>query len=200
MKISIIVEGATEQVFQAPLRGFLKQRVPRGKMPRLDTVPQNGRIPTGEKLQRLVGKLLTGASPADAVIALTDVYTGTRDFKDAEDAKRKMRQWVGAETRFYPHVAQHDFEAWLIPFWADIKRLSGTAQGKPGKNPENINHNKPPAHLLRELFNAKKKRYSKPTIAARVLEKNDLAKAAAECPSLKNLLNEILELCGTQPL
>jgi hypothetical protein len=31
---------------------------------------------------------------------LTDVYTGTSDFKDAADAKAKMRKWVGEEKRF----------------------------------------------------------------------------------------------------
>jgi hypothetical protein len=53
---------------------------------------------------------------ADAVITLTDVYTGANEFKDAADAKDKMRQWVGVNDKFYPHAAQHDFEAWLLPF------------------------------------------------------------------------------------
>ncbi|MGH9455208.1 MAG: hypothetical protein ACRD2O_14695 [Terriglobia bacterium] len=75
-------------------------------MPRLDPDPYDGRIPTGERLRRTVDRLLrTGRPPADAVIALTDVYTGTRDFQDAEDAKRKMREWVGVNDRFFPHAA-----------------------------------------------------------------------------------------------
>ena len=35
--------------------------------------------------------IFEGRKPADAVIALTDVYTGTDDFTDAADAKAKMR-------------------------------------------------------------------------------------------------------------
>jgi len=68
-------------------------------------------------LRRHVDRLLrTGRTPADAVIALTDVYTGTGDFRDAEDAKTKMWEWVGENTKFFPHAAQYEFEAWLIPF------------------------------------------------------------------------------------
>ncbi len=96
-------------------------------MPRIDPYKYDGRIPKEGKLRRVVENLLGhGNSPSDAVIALTDVYTGTADFKDAADAKQKMRAWVGPEQRFYPHAAQHDFEAWLLPFWSDIQNWPGT--------------------------------------------------------------------------
>jgi hypothetical protein len=49
-----------------------------------------------------VEKLLAGRQPADAAVALTDVYTGTRDFIDAADAKAKMRDWVGENNFLYP--------------------------------------------------------------------------------------------------
>lgn len=129
MKISIIVEGETERVFMPALRGFLKPRLP-GRMPRLDTLPYNGRIPKEDKLKRVVGKLLQGRNQADHVIALTDVYTGTKppDFQDAADAKAKMRQWVGTEPRFHPHAAQYDFEAWLLPYWPTIQNWRATTR------------------------------------------------------------------------
>ena len=41
-----------------------------------------------------------------------------------------MREWVGVEKRFYPHVALHDFEAWLLPYWEKIKK-SQEATAKP---------------------------------------------------------------------
>lgn len=45
-------------------------------MPSLTVRPYDGRIPKGEKLRRVVEDLLTKRpAPADAVIALTDVYT-----------------------------------------------------------------------------------------------------------------------------
>ncbi len=89
-------------------------------MPRLDMFPYNGRIPIREELRRKVETLLSGRQPSDAVIGLTDVYTGTNDFVDAADAKAKMRQWVNYNPAFHPHAAQHDFEAWLLPVWRQL--------------------------------------------------------------------------------
>lgn len=67
-------------------------------MPRLDPFPQDGRIPKGDKLRRVVSNLLQDG--AAAVIALTDVYTGTHDFLDSDDAKAKMRAWYGLNRDF----------------------------------------------------------------------------------------------------
>jgi hypothetical protein len=202
VKITIIVEGKTETAFKPHLRAFLEPRL-QGKMPRLDFFPQNGRIPTEEKLRRDVAKLLSNGDPlSDAVIALTDVYTGTSDFKDAADAKRKMRGWVGPEPRFHPHAAQHDFEAWLLPYWSDIQKLAGHNRSAPSDSPETVNHHRPPAYHLRESFRAGKCRddYSKPRDANRILRGQDLSVSAAQCPELKAFLNTILSLCGGQPL
>lgn len=123
MRIALIVEGKTEAAFLPALRKYLEVLLA-GNMPAIRAVTQNGRIPKDEALKRLVENLLSGPPPCDAVIALTDVYTNknltTRDFTDAADAKLKMREWVGDNPKFYPHAAQHDFEAWLLPYWATI--------------------------------------------------------------------------------
>jgi hypothetical protein len=105
MKIAILVEGETEQAFKQILIRFLKTLLT-NKMPKLKFYPFRGRIPKGNKLKRLVNNYLR---IHDAVIALTDVYTGTSDFSNANDAKRKMAQWVEQSERFYPHVACYDF-------------------------------------------------------------------------------------------
>lgn len=130
MKIVILMEGQTEIAFIPALREFISSRLP-GRMPKL--VPQiyDGRIPKEQRLRRIVENHLR--READAVIALTDVYTGTRDFVDAADAKAKMRQWVGDNPQFYPHVAQHDFEAWLLSGqlfkgWRGITKLFRVAR------------------------------------------------------------------------
>jgi hypothetical protein len=198
VRIAILVEGATEQAFMPKLREFLKARLPPGSMPKLDPVPCDGRLPTGDKLRRIVENLFSGRTAADAVIALTDVYTGTHEFASAQDAKNKMRGWVGNEPRFYPHVALHDFEAWLLPFWTDIQQLAGSNRATPSTQPEKVNHDKPPAHWLREVFRtgSKGKAYVKPRDAARILKDRDLTVAAQSCPELKAFLNTILELCG----
>ena len=198
MRIAILVEGETEQAFMPKLRDFLKVHL-HGRMPKLDPVAYDGRIPTGDKLQRVVTRLLDcGAQSADVVIALTDVYTGTREFVNAADAKNKMRQWVGVEPRFFPHVAQHDFESWLLPFWSDIQRLAGHNRAAPAGNPELVNHTRPPAYHLKDMYRtgAKGKAYVKPRDAGRILRDNDLLVAARACAELKDFLNTILEQCA----
>ncbi len=117
MKITVLVEGKTERAFKPHLLAFLKSRL-EGRMPNIDFFPYDGRIPKEYKLRRTVQALLrNGKVPSGAVIALTDVYTGTNDFLDAADAKQRMQEWVGKNDKFYPHAAQYDFEAWLLPFW-----------------------------------------------------------------------------------
>ena len=122
MKIAILVEGATEMAFRKKLREFLESRLEQ-RMPRLDFKPQHGGIPREGKLKRIVEKLLDNDG-YNAVIALTDVYTGKPDFKDGNDAKEKMMTWVDNNPNFYPHTALHDFEAWLLPYWTTIQDLS----------------------------------------------------------------------------
>jgi Domain of unknown function (DUF4276) len=197
-----LVEGKTEMAFKRHLRGFLEMRLA-GRMPNLDFVPFDGRIPTEQKLRRIVKNLLTtGDPPADAVVALTDVYTGTRGFVDAADAKAKMRQWVGAEVRFHAHAAQYDFEAWLLPFWSDIQRLAGHNRSAPPGPPESVNHNRPPSSRIGEVFAAGKCRshYSKSRDANRILTGKDLTLAANQCPELKAFLKTLVDLCGGGPL
>ena len=202
MKIAVLVEGRTEKAFIPFLREFLKIRLA-GRMPNIDPFPYHGRIPKEDKLRRTVEALLrNGRSPSDAVIALTDVYTGTNDFIDAADAKLKMQLWVGNNSRFYPHAAQHDFEAWLLPFWSDIQVLAGHNKGAPPGPPESVNHNRPPSRHIQELFRIGTCRddYSKPRDAARILRGKDLTIAANKCPELKAFLNTILTLSGAAPL
>jgi hypothetical protein len=201
VKVSILVEGRTEKAFFPYLRIFLKTRLA-GKMPNLDPFVYNGRIPKEDKLRRTVENLLGGRRPSDAVVALTDVYTGTPDFLDATDAKTKMRNWVGTNHRFFPHVAQHDFEAWLLPYWEEIQRIAGHAKHAPPGVPESVNHTHPPSHYIREIFRIGRCRedYSKVRDGGRILRGQDLTIAAAQCPELRAFLNTILTLSGGQPV
>ena len=199
MKIVLLIEGKTEEAFLPALRQFLGSRLI-GRMPRLDPDPYDGRLQKGDKLRLDVERhLRTGA---DAVIALTDVYTGSRDFADAADAKRKMREWVGPNERFFAHAAQYEFEAWLLPYWADIQRLARHNRRAPSAKPESVNHNKPPSIWLVEIFEAGKsgRSYSKARDAGRILRDNDLAIAANACVELKGFLNTILQLCEGERL
>jgi hypothetical protein len=202
LKITVLVEGRTERAFKPHLLEFLKTRLDR-RMPNVDFFPYDGRIPTEAKLRRTVeGLLRNGRVPSDAVIALTDIYTGTNDFSDAEDAKRKMKEWVGKNDNFYPHAAQHDFEAWLLPYWSDIQVLAGHNRGAPAGSPETVNHNRPPSYHIREIFRIGTCRddYLKPRDANRILRGKDLTVSASRCPELKAFLSTILTLSGAEPL
>lgn len=196
MKISLIVEGKTERVFLRHLKKYLEKHLINTAMPHLDLVPYDGRIPKGDKLQRVVGNLLQSGS--DYVIALTDVYTGTKDFRDAADAKKKMREWVGEEPRFFPHVALHDFEAWLLPYWSTIQKLAKHNKTAPSGKPENVNHGKPPSCYIKEIFRlgSCQKDYSKTIDADRILRDNDLSLAIDTCDELKALIETIFTICN----
>jgi hypothetical protein len=193
MRIAILVEGRTERAFIPTLQNFLRPRLQ--QMPRLRPIPYDGRIPKEDKLRRTVENLL---DTHNAVIALTDVYTGTTDFTDAPDAKTKMAIWVGNNPNFYPHAAQYDFEAWLLPFWSTIQELAKHNRSAPSGQPEQVNHNSPPSYRIKEIFELGKSRdsYIKPRDAKRILERNDLLVSAQACPELKAFLNTILSLCG----
>jgi len=199
VKIAIIIEGKTEKAFMPHLRNFIRARLS-GNMPNLDPLPYYGRIPKGEKLKRVVDYLLQGRQASDHVIALTDIYTATNppEFIDAQDAKNKMRAWVGQQPRFHPHVAQYDFEAWLLVYWPTIQRLSGHNKAAPRGNPETVNHNRPPAKRIQEIFETGTCRnsYIKPRDANRILSENDLSLAISQCTELKAFVNTILFVSG----
>lgn len=184
--------------FKPHLSGFLRSILV-ARMPRLDFFPFDGRIPKGDKLAKIVRNLLSiGATPSNAVIALTDVYTGTNDFANASDAKAKMRRWVGPEPRFHPHAAQYDFEAWLLPYWTDIQRIAGHNRNAPSGLPESVNHNRPPSYHIQEIFRIGTCRddYSQARDANRILLGKNLGIAASKCPEFKSFLNAIIGLCG----
>jgi hypothetical protein len=144
-----------------------------------------------------VENLLSGKDAYDAVIALTDVYTGSRDFVDAADAKAKMTAWVGNNPKFYPHTACHDFEAWLLPYWQTIQKIAKHNRAVPKGAPETINHNKPPSYWIKEIFKLGdcKRDYSKIIDGKAILKNQDLMIAIQSCPELKAFVNRIISLC-----
>ncbi len=196
VKIIIMVEGETEKVFLPFLRGFLQNRL--NNMPKLKPSVFDGAVPTGAKLKRAVENYFSGKEPADHVIWLTDVYPGKGIWTTAEEAKQKAREWVGPEDRFHPHVALHDFEAWLLPYWDRIKKLAKTERTAPSGKPESVNHMKPPAYHIKEAYHVGKcrKDYKKPIDAPKILKDQDLMISINACPELKALVNTILEISG----
>ena len=199
MRIAILVEGATEMAFREKLREFLQSRLQ--KMPKLRFIPQDGGIPKEGKLRRIVETLLDNED-YDAVIALTDVYTGKQDFQDANDAKDQMRRWVDNNPNFYPHTALHDFEAWLLPYWTTIQKLAKHNRSAPSGSPETVNHQKPPSYWIKEIFSSGKrgKDYNKVIDGVAILKNNDLMIAIKVCPELKAFVNRIISLCDEEKI
>jgi hypothetical protein len=165
-------------------------------MPKIKFIPQDGRIPKEGKLRRIVENLLDNDG-YDAVIALTDVYTGKNDFQDANDAKVKMNNWVGNNPNFYPHTALHDFEAWLLPYWKTIQQLAKHNLSAPNGSPETVNHDHPPSYRIKDIFSVGKckRDYNKIIDGKVILKKNDLMIAIEACPELKAFVNRIISLC-----
>ena len=199
MKIAILVEGATEMAFREKLREFLQSRLQ--KMPKLRFIPQDGGIPKEGKLKKIVENLLNNDG-YNAVIALTDVYTGKPDFKDANDAKEKMMIWVDNNPNFYVHTALHDFEAWLLPYWKTIQKLAKHNRSAPSGSPETANHQKPPSYWIKEIFSSGKrgKDYNKVIDGVAILKNNDLMIAIQACPELKAFVNRIISLCDEEKI
>ena len=159
----------------------------------------DGALPSGEKLRRTV---LNHLSSCDHAIWLSDVYPGSGKWTTAEEAKAAARRWVGAEERFHPHVALHDFEAWLIPYWDRVMKLAGTNRSVPGGYPETINHDNPPSYRIKEAYQVGtcRKNYKKPIDAPKILQGQDLMLAINACPELKALVNTILSLAGGETI
>ena len=195
MKIAILVEGATEAAFKKKLCEFLQSRLEQ-KMPKLHFIKQNSPIPKERKLKKIVETLLDNDG-YNAVIALTDVYTGKPDFQDANDAKDQMMRWVDKNPNFYPHTALHDFEAWLLPYWTTIQKLAKHNRSAPSGSPETVNHQQPPSDRIKEIFKigTRGKDYNKVIDGMAILKKNDLMIAIQACPELKAFVNRIISLC-----
>jgi hypothetical protein len=202
MKISFIVEGESERIFLKTMQTFLRARCQPGKTPKLIARPLNSNVPPRGKLIKIVRDELKDG--VDAIIILTDVK-GPIHYEDADDARVKIEASLEGlpqlNSKVFVHAAQHELEAWIIPFWPRIQSLFKTNAKRPQVRPEQINHNKPPSKLLAEVSRiAGKSRYSKTLHLESILKDQDLEVAASECPGLKALLNRILDLSGVQKI
>ena len=132
------------------------------------------------------------------VVGLVDVVApGERKrFANAAEAIATLRALIPEEPRFHAHAAQHDVEAWLLPYWDVACRKVGRRKQIPGANPEAVNHGHPPSWHFNELYRLGNIRYDKPRDAAAILRGQDLRLSANSCPQFKALLNTLLSLSG----
>ena len=200
-EIVVLCEGATEKGLKDALKVFLDGECVRANQDRirLTLVSANGgsELLKADRLSALVNRHL-GRPGVVGVIGLVDVVApGVRTrFENAADAINTLKNLMFGEPRFHAHAAQHDLEAWLLPYWDTACRKVNRRQQPPGARPEAVNHGHPPSYHLNELYRLAGKRYDKPRDAAAILRGQDLRVSAEACPQFKAFLNTLLGLSG----
>jgi len=191
--IVIIAEGETEDALLPALREFLKEHYKLS--PRILARRMDGTVFERGKLVRVIENLLREFG--GHVFVLTDQYGGTpaKNFSSPEEARRKLREFVGDHPNVHVHVAAHDFEAWLIPLWDEIARSIGSTKPAPPGAPEKLNNQNPPSKRIQELFRSAKKRYVKTRDAQKFLGRYGLKKSVDACPELRALVEAIAAVC-----
>jgi hypothetical protein len=81
----------------------------------------------------------------------------------------------------------------------NLSSRRGSNRGEPSAHPETVNHERPPAWHLADLFRsgAKKQACSKTRDAAAILRDKDLDVSAARRPELRAFLDTILALASS---
>jgi len=201
VKFVLFVEGDTERALPAFLKRWLDPKLPQ----RVGITPV--RFTGWAELRREVGKKahfhLNGPRAGEiiAVISLLDLYGP--DFYPAhvtsaderyDWAKEEIESEVG-HSKFRQFFAVHETEAWLLSqpdlFPADVR---GGFPGRIGQ-PETVNFNEPPSHLLGRLYRDKLHRnYKKVVDGKELFDRSDPEIAYDKCPGLKELLDEMLRL------
>lgn len=94
---------------------------------------------------------------------------------------------------FRQHFAVHEIEAWLLAEPEKLPNKIGEALKV--THPEAVNHDEPPATLLKKLYKSKLKReYGKVNDGADILNRLDPAAVAERCPNLRLLLDDLMAL------
>jgi hypothetical protein len=194
MHILLLAEGDTERALAGYLKQFLDRRAEAAQRPKVALRTKTLTLSAANLRGRI--RLELRDPEALAVVALVDVYPR---FASAQDAKAFLLDAAGRDPRFYAHVALHDVEAWLLPFWDHIcARLRIKDRAGPGTHPEDVDLQRPPSKRLEELYRLAKpaQKYIKPIEMSVILKGKDLMIVAQQCPEFRALLNTLLHLSG----
>ena len=139
-----------------------------------------------------------------AVIALLDLYGPTiypLHLTTAKDrynwAKNSLERKVD-NSRFKQFFAVHETEAWLLGDKNVFPRQIKSILNRYSRLPESVNFTKPPAKLLNDVYlQATQRRYKKVTHGKELFMKADVNLAYNSCPSLKQMLDEMLFLAAS---
>jgi hypothetical protein len=207
-RVLVIYEGATERAFHRILQEDLRRRYDRENI--TDRVGFTSRawldeLKDDRKLCRRVHRTLDVDGCA-AIVAVVDLFPRfTRQGCSSQQAREHLERQVSRPNEFFAHVACHDFEAWLLPFWLKIlRRIRCQDKKRPGAEPEKVNGTTPPSYHLKQLYrtsgNPAIQQYEKVTETQAILAGESLETIAAECPEFKAFLNTILKLAGLTQL
>ena len=203
MKFVMLVEGKTERDSAA---GFIKRWLdPRLRQPvGIQVVSFDGYADLTRKIQTKAKMHLEGPRRTEiiAVIGLLDLY-GPDFYPDSTTSVAERYAWgkahfektiVGLEN-FRMFFAVHEFEAWLLSQPQIFRREVKSVLEKDARAPEAINFSEPPAKLLDRIYRKQTRRnYKKTTHGKELFPKLDPVIAAAKCPYLKEMLDEMLSL------
>ena len=199
-QIVVLCEGRTEKALQPLIKAFLDGQCVAAGQPRvrLTMVDAGGAsdLLSAKSLPKLVEKHLCAADVVGLVVLVDVKAPPPHVFPSAAAAITHLKGILPADPRVHAHAAQHDVEAWLLPFWEIAQKKAGHRKANPGRHPEKVNHDHPPSWHLEELYRLGGKSYDKPRDAAAILRGQDLRVSAAACPQLKAFLNTLLGLSG----
>lgn len=202
MKFILLVEGKTERGAAA---AFLKRWLdPQLRQPvGIQVVSFDGYPDLVRKMATKAGMHLEGPKRSEiiAVIALLDLYGPTFYPPDKTGAaerfawgKHHFEKQVDLD-RFRFFFAVHEFEAWLLSQPDIFPREIKNALLAKVVRPEQVNFDEWPAKLLDRIWKQQTNRtYKKTTYGKQLFEKLDPAVAAAKCPCLKAMLDEMLTM------
>jgi Domain of unknown function (DUF4276) len=199
LKFLLFVEGKTEKALGDFLRAWLDSRLP--KRIGIKVVRFEGWREYADEIARRVKLQVSGRTEGDVVacVGLLDLYGPTIYPPNCNTAAERY-EWGKQHfekqvdhPRFRQHFAVHETEAWLLSDPEILPREVRSAL--PGRSPEEVNFDEPPAKLLKHLYRAKLGRpYRKVIDGANLFQSLNPDRAAEKCPYLKMLLDDLLLL------
>lgn len=204
MRLALFVEGHTERkVLPAFLKRWLDPRLPQPVG--IDVIRFEGWQHYRREVATKVRLQLSGKRSAKtlAAVGLLDLYGPTiypADKITAQEryrwAKQQLEKEVG-HPRFRQHFAVHELEAWLLAQPGSLRPEIAKALPASIQRPETVDFEEPPKKLLARLYRDKlRKPYGEILDGASLFSRLDPETAAARCPYLRLLLEDLLQLAA----
>lgn len=203
MKFVLLVEGSTERQAAAP---FIKRWLDGEKLKApvaVQAIDLGGLSKFRKEFAKRAEAFLSSPESAKiiGVVGLLDLYgpdyPGHCRTVDARYswAKKDFEDEVG-DARFRMFFAVHELEAWLLSDLSIFPVEVRKALPRKTARPETVNFDEPPSKLIDRLYRQKSsgRHYKKTVDGKRLFDRLDPKLAAAKCPRLGAMLNEMLAM------